>query len=111
MTPATPGGDGSSVDRAQFDALLDGSDVVLAHFTAEWSRPCQRFADALDRVAADYPVRTVRIDIESNPALAAEFEVKCLPTVVLFVDGECHTRREGVCDPDALADLLATHVH
>lgn len=110
--PTTPNRDGGRLveDSGQFDDVVDDSEAVLAHFAAEWSRPCRRVDADLAALAAEQSVETVRVDVESNPVLAAEFAVQSLPTLLLFVDGEPVARREGVCDREALADLIETHL-
>ena len=88
-----------------FDGLLTGTPTpILVDFWAEGCAPCQALTPLLDRLAAQdvdrLRVGTVRLD--DNPALAARFEIRTLPTLILFINARPTTRLTGIRSFDEL---------
>jgi thioredoxin len=63
--------------------------VTLFDFTAKWCGPCKQMEPVLDRVAEDYAgrVRVVAVDVDDEPLLAQQYNVRSMPTFVLVRDG------------------------
>jgi thioredoxin 1 len=94
---------------ARFPALTaaDFTDLRLARdgawlvdFTAAWCPPCRVLERSLPAVAGRVHVAQVDTDVEV--ALAARFDVRAMPTLILFVDGQVRATRIGALAPAAL---------
>jgi thioredoxin 1 len=75
-----------------FDELLEAEKgVALVDFWAPWCAPCHMMERILDEVAieqADRGVRVLKVEVDQAPETAQRFEVKSIPTLVFFLDGE-----------------------
>jgi thioredoxin 1 len=72
------------------DATLASPLPVLVDFTAVWCPPCRVIAPHVEAVAAKYEGRLVvgKCDTDGNPDLTARFDVRSMPTLLLFKDGK-----------------------
>jgi len=85
---------------------LTGEGVVLADFYADWCGPCKQLEPIVERVAANTPAIVAKVDVDAHQALAGEYGVRGVPTMVLFSDGEPVERIVGVRGEDQLATLI-----
>jgi thioredoxin 1 len=78
------------VNDHNLEATLAAPVPVLIDFTAVWCPPCRAIAPHLEAIAAKYGdrVRVARCDTDGNPALSARFDVRSLPTLLMFKDGQ-----------------------
>jgi thioredoxin 1 len=78
------------VDVNNFAAEVTGPGVALVDFTAAWCAPCRTIAPHVEAIAEAYDgrLRVAKIDVDENPELAARYEVRSMPTLLLFRDGQ-----------------------
>ena len=97
------------VTGADFDQTIQGTTVPVAvDFYADWCGPCHMMAPTLDALANDRKgeVLVLKVDTEKDPALAARFDIRGLPTVVAFRDGKETGRQVGVAPRPVLDRLV-----
>jgi thioredoxin 1 len=95
--------------RDHLQTVVSENRVVLADFWAEWCGPCKMLEPILDEVAGDTPAAVAKIDVDEHQAMAGEFGVQGIPTLVLFVDGDAEEQLVGVQDEDDLRSLVARY--
>lgn len=82
---------GTRVDDATFDAeVLGATEPVLVDFWAEWCAPCKAMDPILDQLSEELAgkVKIVKLDVDSNPSTTVKYNVRAMPTLIVFKDGE-----------------------
>jgi thioredoxin len=82
---------------------------VLVDFYADWCGPCKMMAPTLDELAQKRmgEVLVLKLDTEANPAIAARFGIRGIPTVIAFENGKERGRQVGLADLKTLETLVA----
>jgi len=83
--------------------------VVLVDFYADWCGPCQMMEPAVEAIANDTDAAVLKVDVDQHQALAGEYGVQGIPTLLVFVDGELAERMVGAQTEAALTDAVAEH--
>ncbi len=92
-----------------FEELLQSADTpLLVDFYAPWCGPCQIMAKILEQVSTKLGDRAqvVKINTDNYPAIASQYQISALPTLVLFKHGQPVDRMEGVMTADRLIARL-----
>lgn len=98
--------------KASFKELINGNTPVLVDFYAEWCGPCKMMAPELEKIAKNLgdKVKIIKIDVDHNQALANSYQVRGVPTLVLFSKGRVLWRQSGAMYASQLMKVLAQHV-
>jgi thioredoxin 2 len=97
------------VTDKDFDRTITGSSVpVVVDFYADWCGPCKAMAPTLDEFAAKLAgeALVVKLDTEANPATAARFGIRGIPTLIAFEGGKEKRRHVGMADRKVLEGLV-----
>ncbi|MFK7812972.1 MAG: thioredoxin [Maribacter sp.] len=83
--------------KGSFDKVINSEIPVLVDFYAEWCGPCKTLAPILKQVKDELgdAVRIVKIDIDKNQPLANKYQVRGVPTMLLFKNGKQLWRKSG----------------
>ena len=84
--------------KDNFETLIGSAKPVLVDFSAEWCGPCKMMPPILSQLKGltGDAVKIIKIDIDRNPAAASAYQVKSVPTLILFKEGKVLWRNSGV---------------
>lgn len=93
---------------SKFDELINADQPLLVDFFAEWCGPCKMMAPILKEVVSKVgdKARIIKVDIDKNPAAAAKYGVRSVPTLIVFKKGEIKWRQSGVATSNQLIEIL-----
>lgn len=93
------------VGDTDFEAQVLKSDTpVLVDFWAEWCGPCRAIAPSLEDMSKDMAgkVTIAKVNIDENPGIASKYQIRSIPTLMLFKDGKPVATRMGSLPKQAL---------
>ena len=95
-----------------FQELLEGDTPVLVDFFAEWCGPCKMMQPILEDTAKQLggKVKILKVDVDRNPLAASKFQVRGVPTLILFSKGEVVWRQSGVVPAQQLVQRIESTV-
>ncbi|MEX2350612.1 MAG: thioredoxin [Flavobacteriaceae bacterium] len=97
--------------KSNFKDIISEDRPVLVDFYATWCGPCKALAPILSEVKAarGESVKIVKIDVDNNQPLAAEYQVRGVPTLILFKSGKQFWRKSGVLQKQELINIIKSH--
>lgn len=101
------------VSAASFDDdVLKASTPVVVDFWAEWCAPCLQIAPALEEIASEMSGKVVvaKINVDENQELAVKYNVRSIPTLMLFKDGEVVAQEIGAAQKSRITTWIESHV-
>jgi thioredoxin 1 len=97
--------------KSNFNEIIKDDKPVLVDFYADWCGPCKTLAPILQETKAELgdEVKIVKIDVDKNQELSEKYQVRGVPTLILFKNGQQLWRQSGVVQKSALVQLLRSH--
>ena len=97
--------------KSNFSEIINADKPVLVDFFADWCGPCKTLAPILQETKAELgdDVKIVKIDVDKNQELSEKYQVRGVPTLILFKNGQQLWRQSGVVQKSALVQLIRSH--
>ena len=97
--------------RSSFNALINSETPILVDFFANWCGPCKMLAPILEQVKEELgeAIKIIKIDVDKNELLAAKYQVRGIPTMLLFKNGKQLWRQSGVLQKNDIISIIKQH--
>ncbi len=98
---------------SSFNQIIQSDQPVLVDFFATWCGPCQMLAPILKEVKANLGERIsiIKIDVDKNQAVADQYQVRGVPTMILFQNGKPLWRQSGVMSKEDIIKIIVEKSH
>ncbi len=92
----------------KFKEVINQDKPILVDFFAEWCGPCQTMGPVLEdlKTRVGDQAQILKIDVDQNPLAASSFNVRCVPTLMLFKNGEILWRKSGLVGAKELEQII-----
>lgn len=95
-----------------FIEIINGNKPVLVDFYATWCAPCKTMTPIIEEIANEVKeqVRVLKIDIDKNQSVAANYKIQAVPTLIIFKKGEIVWCNAGAMDKVSLLKQIKSFI-
>ena len=97
--------------KSSFNTIINSETPVLVDFFADWCGPCKMLAPVLKEVKEELgeAIKIIKIDVDKNEFLAAKYQVRGVPTILLFKNGTQVWRQSGVLQNEEIISIIKSN--
>lgn len=96
--------------KEQFSTIIEENDTILADFKADWCGPCKMMEPIVEDFSEKLDVQVVSVDIDDNNDIASEYQVRAVPTFIIFSEDEVKEQLTGVQQENELRELVEKYM-
>lgn len=99
-----------NLDNTNFRTeVIDNKGIVLVDFWADWCGPCKMLAPILEEVAMETDTRICKVNVDESAELSREYEIRTIPTMIIFKDGVKIDQIIGLKEKNELLERLNSY--
>jgi thioredoxin 1 len=94
--------------KGNFNTLIQESRPVIVDFHAVWCAPCKMQSPILEQVVSELGdrIKVIKVDVDRNPEVAGRYNIRSVPTLMIFRNGEIIHQQSGVHSRPQLMEVL-----
>jgi thioredoxin 1 len=98
--------------KGNFETIINDSRPVIVDFHALWCGPCKMQSPILKELASELGdrVKVIKIDVDQNNAIASQYQIQSVPTLIVFKNGKQVWRQSGVVSKANLYSVLMQNI-
>lgn len=99
----------TELDQSNFETFIASSATVLVDFWAPWCGPCKAIAPILEELSTELSesVKIGKVNVDNNSELASQYEVRAIPTIKIFKEGQVVDTVVGLSSKEDLTNRLS----
>jgi thioredoxin 1 len=97
--------------KRSFNDIISSETPILVDFSADWCGPCKMLTPILKQVKDELgsAIKIIKIDVDKNQPLASKYQIKGVPTMILFKQGKQLWRQSGVLQKQEIVSIINSH--
>ena len=98
---------------AKFQSIINSNKPVLVDFYADWCSPCKQVPAILKEVkdALKENIRIIKVNVDKNPLIATKYQIRSLPTVMVFKNGEAKWIGMGIRSANEIKEVILRQIN
>jgi len=99
--------------NGRFLSIINSNKPVLVDFFADWCEPCKQMSPILKEVKLEFKdnIRIIKVNVDKNPVIATKYQIRSIPTVIVFKNGELQWKGTGLRPVTELKNILRQHIN